>query len=122
MCLARRVLAVDDDPKIRLLLKAVLEDEGYDVRLAEHGAAALEQLQPAPCLIILDLLMPVLDGRGFVQAYRRQAAHPADIVVTTAEAGGEAVAAQLDADFLRKPFDLDELVDLVEQHVQAHTV
>lgn len=120
MCMAKRILAVDDDPKIRLLLKSVLEDEGFDVNVAADGAAALRRLEPGPCLILLDLRMPVLDGRGFIDAYRRQCARPADIIVTTAEAQGAQVAADLAVDYLQKPFDLDALLSRVERHVQAH--
>src|SRR5690606_2764115 len=63
---ARRVLVVEDDLAIRRLAMDLLEDEGYEVRTADSGAAALEIMETwRPSLIVLDLMMPVMDGPTF---------------------------------------------------------
>lgn len=61
------VLVVEDDPDIREMMVAILESEGYAVHAACHGAEALAQLRAGytPCLILLDLMMPVMDGWTF---------------------------------------------------------
>lgn len=121
MCLARRVLVVDDDVGIRLLLNRVLTEEGYTVRQAAHGAAALAWLPWfPPCLILLDLRMPGMDAPTFVAA-ARQAPGPAAILVLSAEPDGRQRARALGATgFARKPFDLEELLASVDRHVAAH--
>jgi CheY-like chemotaxis protein len=69
------VLIVEDDASIRDVLADVLADEGYPTLMAEHGADALTCLeQTRPCLILLDLMMPVLDGFG-VRAIQRATPH-----------------------------------------------
>ena len=71
-----------------------------------------------PALILLDLRMPIMDGWSFVQQYRRLAVVPAAIVLMSAAPDLPAIAAQLGADgHLRKPFDLADLHDLVEQQL-----
>ena len=65
----KRILIVDDDESIRDMIEIVLAAEGYAVRTAPHGAAALEAVgECAPRLILLDMRMPVLDGWGFARA------------------------------------------------------
>lgn len=122
MCAARRVLIVDDAAGIRALLRAALSGEGYTIEIAPHGAAGLEiAARSRPCVILLDLRMPVMDGREFVRVYRQTPPPHARIVVMTAEATGHHLAAALAVDaHITKPFDLGRLLDLVEEHVLAH--
>jgi len=112
------VLVVDDDPDIREMLGMLLEFEGYVVRLAEHGQAALDDLHanPRPCCIVLDLQMPIMDGWAFRAAQRRDAAL-ADIpvIVVTASYDVAAVAALHAAAYLKKPFTLEQLLPLLRQ-------
>jgi CheY-like chemotaxis protein len=69
MAAAPRVLAVDDEPALRELAVAVLEDEGFDVRAAADGRQALAVLAAWPAdMILLDLTMPVMDGWAFLEA------------------------------------------------------
>jgi CheY-like chemotaxis protein len=88
---APQVLVVEDDAPIREALCAVLRDDGYAVAEAGDGQEALEFLRthPTPRVILLDLMMPVMDGWTFL---REQAADPAlagiPVVVITAGAGG----------------------------------
>jgi CheY-like chemotaxis protein len=108
-----RVLVVDDDTAIRELLRMALEDEGYEVATAPNGAAALARAVGfAPNVVLLDMHMPVMDGRSFAAAYRRFPAPwaLAPIIVITAAGDAAACADQLRAaGFLAKPFDLDQL-------------
>src|SRR5438105_5111134 len=68
-----RVLVVDDDAGIRSIVAELLEDEGYTVDTAGDGAQALQRAREAPpAALLLDLMMPVLDGWGFVEACRQQ--------------------------------------------------
>jgi len=72
MCDERRVLVVDDTDHIRELLHDILTFNGYLVTLAHHGAHGLRLIASArPCVILLDLQMPVMDGQEFVRAYRQ---------------------------------------------------
>ena len=66
------ILLVEDDAGVRRVMRAALTDEGYRVVVATHGADVLHVLrtQPQPCLILLDLRMPVRDGWAFVTAQR----------------------------------------------------
>lgn len=122
MCHARRVLVVEDTPALRRLLEVTLRDEGYTVQTAVHGAHALQLLETlAPCLILLDLRMPVMDGRAFARAYRARDAADAQIIVMTAEARPRGLAEIAPAQVVSKPFDLEQLLPIVEQWVQAHT-
>src|SRR5690349_17307342 len=83
----RRILVIDDDLAIRVLLQAVLKRMKFDVELAEDGAAGLERLQrdPAYDLVLLDLMMPRLNGYEFIeQIGKRDGNHRPHIIVFTA--------------------------------------
>lgn len=121
MCQARRVLVVEDTPALRMLLQLALTDEGYEVLTAEHGAAALERIAAArPCVILLDLRMPVMDGRAFARAYRRRADADAHIIVMTANAQIGDLKEIVPSQVVTKPFDLEALLPNVEHWVAAH--
>jgi CheY-like chemotaxis protein len=121
MCHARRVLVVEDTPAVRQLLALALADEGYTVHTAQHGAQALALLdRSAPCVILLDLRMPVLDGAAFAQAYRQRPDADAHLIVMTAERRPAALAAIAPAAVVPKPFDLEQLLPLVAHWVGAH--
>lgn len=112
---SRLVLVVDDDDGIRDFVSLALGDEGYEVVGVPHGAAALDALQErTPSVILLDTRMPIMDGEMFARAYRSQPQPHAPIIVLTAAAELDAVSRDLAADaILQKPFDLDELLNLV---------
>jgi len=115
-----RVLVVDDDALIRDTLATALSDEGYAVRVAGDGRAALATLgEWRPDVIVLDLMMPVMDGRAFRTA-QRAAPVTADIpiIVLSAAHNVQARAADLEAAAVfPKPFDLGALLDAVEHAV-----
>jgi len=83
----RRALVVDDIAENREMLRGALENEGWNVSEAEHGKAALERLvDPLPSLILLDLMMPVMNGFEFVMEMRKvEAWRGIPIVVVTAK-------------------------------------
>ncbi len=122
MCAAKHVLVVEDHPAIRALLEAALSMEGYAVRTAAHGKAALEQLAAfRPCVILLDLVMPVLDGWGFLDAYRGLPGGDARIITMAAGLGNPRQAGDLSVhDHVQKPFDLERLSELVGRHATQH--
>ena len=112
----RRVLVVDDEPHIRGFLMLVLEDEGYSVETATDGCEALTKAgECVPDVILLDVVMPVLDGAGFLRACRASPAF-SHVPVLLMSAGNERIEADtLGAQgVLAKPFDLDRLIRELE--------
>jgi CheY-like chemotaxis protein len=122
MCAAgtRSVLVVDDDKDIRDLLSDALAAEGYVVASARHGAEALERLRAfRPDLILLDLMMPVMDGLAFIAAKKDDPAL-ADIpvIAMTAATWNDVEGAVA---LLRKPFDLDAFLADVARRLRKRT-
>jgi CheY-like chemotaxis protein len=116
----RRILVIDDDLAIRVLLQAVLKRMKFQVELAEDGAAGLETLQRDPTydLILLDLMMPRLNGYEFIeQIGRRHAEHRPHIIVFTAagKRGVDKIPAKSVCDSILKPFDLDTFIDVIAE-------
>ena len=115
----RAILIVEDDADTRETLRFLLESEGYAVLEAGHGKAALEWLATGcrPCLILLDLMMPVMSGFEFLQVFRRDPAHDVTpVVVASAWSQEEADAVQGAQGFIRKPFDLHGLFEQVRRY------
>ena len=117
----RRVLVVDDDESIRELVEMALSSEGHLVMTAPHGAAALDVIaRTPPDVILLDMKMPVMDGWEFARAYRQVPGQHAPIVVVTAAQDAASRAAEVAADgHLPKPFDLEDLFRVVDEHAPA---
>jgi CheY-like chemotaxis protein len=110
------ILIVDDDDDIRLALAEVLEDEGYQVKTAANGSEALAVLRSSesPCMILLDLMMPVMDGWTFREHQLKDAAL-AEIPVYVISAAGNVAGAPVPKErFIPKPIMLDHLLSLVE--------
>lgn len=115
----KSILVVDDDPFIRTLLAAWLQEAGYGVLTADDGLQALEQIRrKCPDLVLLDLMMPRLDGYGVAQFIRHQAdTCNLPIIVLSADVRAPQNLAGLHVDaFLSKPFDLDELLARVSEY------
>ncbi len=113
------VLVVDDDDAIRDSLSMLLEDEGYPVATASNGQEALDYLQsgPRPCLILLDLKMPVMNGQEFRSAQQLDADISAIPVAVISAHVTTQVRAEVEADaFLPKPVDIDALLETVERY------
>lgn len=114
--MAQRILVVDDEANIRELVRLYLEKEGFSVSLAANGNEALTFIRESvPALIVLDLMMPVMDGFEVCRAVRRE--HDVPIVMLTArnEDIDKIVGLELGADdYLTKPFNPRELVARVK--------
>lgn len=116
------LLVIEDDYAIRESLHSVFSEEGYQVTCAENGKRGLEVLEqaqkdhrPLPSLILLDLNMPVMSGEAFLT---EQKSRPElrDIPVAVFTASGGAVKPELAADLVRKPINLDALLNLVKKY------
>lgn len=113
----RRILVIDDDLAIRVLLQAVLRRMKFDVELAEDGAAGLERLHASHFdLILLDLMMPRLNGYEFIEAIgqRNDGERPHIVVFTAAgKRGVDKIPPQAVCASILKPFDLDRFVEII---------
>lgn len=114
------VLVVDDDESLRETLCMILEDEGYGVATAANGQEALTQLRsrPPPCVILLDLMMPVMSGWDFRRQQQRDPALAAIpvVVVSAVSDSADRVAALDAAAYFQKPVDLDALLSTLASH------
>jgi DNA-binding response OmpR family regulator len=111
-----RVLVVDDEPMVREMLGQELTGAGYVVDLAVDGETALERVHAArPDAILLDLMMPGMNGRQFLQALRAEPAYAhIPVIIMTAVLGLEVNLATLGAsEVVEKPFDIDDLLNKV---------
>src|SRR4051812_14514337 len=109
----RRILVVEDNPDLRCVLSDALLDSGYDVSSVSNGAEALERAQEwLPDAILLDLMMPVMDGAEFLKARRdRPFLARVPVMVLTAHPFHHRLLDGLGATLvLRKPYDLEELL------------
>ena len=109
-----RMLIVDDDREVRETLRTALEDEGFTVAVAANGAEAMTKLEERrPRLVLLDLMMPVVDGWEVLDRMRADpdlAGVPVCVVSAIAERQPDR------ADFmLRKPFAVEQVIDVVGQ-------
>ena len=112
-----RVLAVEDDNDLREFYGTLLREEGHQVRLARNGLEALHHLDWAPDLILLDLMMPVMDGYEFLRRLRaspKGAGIPV-LVLSAALPPGRATLRGAQA-VLRKPFDFDRMLRTIEMY------
>ena len=112
------VVLVDDDDSIREAFTEVLESEGYDVRGYRDGREAIEALvdnKPGPCLILLDWMMPVMNGEEFLEA-RGSALRETPVVVVSAIARHLTCGVPGVAELVEKPIDIEVLINLVRRH------
>ena len=106
------VLVVDDERYIVDLLSDLLEAEGYDVRRAYDGLAALEEVErAAPDLVITDVMMPRLDGLTLIRHLRQRNTDLPIVLMSAAVAD----PAQPDVRFVAKPFDIDNMLAVVDR-------
>ena len=114
------LLIVEDDEIIRDSLVEFLEDHGYEARPASHGREALDQLTSdpvRPCLVVLDLMMPVMDGREFREEQLKNPAWTAiPVIVISAYNDVAEQARALSVDHLRKPLAMRPLMDAVRRY------
>jgi len=107
-----RILIVDDEPDILLMLRLNLEADGHEVLMAADGEKALERIDAEePELVVLDVMMPVLDGWGVLERLQRRDDAP-PVVVVSAKTGGDDVAQAIRlgaCEYITKPFDPERL-------------
>ncbi|MGL4376295.1 MAG: ATP-binding response regulator [Microcoleaceae cyanobacterium] len=121
------VLVVDDTVDNLLLVQSLLEEEGYEVALAENGYSALEKIITSPPdLILLDVMMPDMNGYEVTQLIRRNSQLPFIPILLISGFDSTSVVQGLDAgadDFIRKPVEIDELLARVRSLIRLkHTV
>jgi two-component system alkaline phosphatase synthesis response regulator PhoP len=108
-----RVLVVDDEPDILLLHRLNLEAVGFEVLLAADGVMALTRIDnDLPDLVVLDVMMPALDGWGVLEALRERDAAP-PVLVVSAKSAQQDIDRALEAGaagYLTKPFEADKLI------------
>jgi CheY-like chemotaxis protein len=113
-----RVLVVEDDPDLRKGICEVLDDAGYTSWPAENGEVALERArEERPCVILLDLMMPIMNGWEFrSEQLRDPQLSSIPVVIMTADGRAADKARTLHADYLRKPIYPDALLELVDDY------
>jgi len=113
----RKILVIDDDLAIRVLLQAVLKRLKFEVELAEDGAVGLDKLAQNGNvdLILLDLMMPRLNGYEFIEEIRKRYPDRPHIVVFTAagKRGVDKIPQNAVCNSILKPFDLDTFIDII---------
>jgi CheY-like chemotaxis protein len=117
----RLVLVVEDDDDVRQSLREMLEEEGYRVITAGDGSEGLQQLRAArPCLVLLDLLMPRMNGfelLAAVKADSTMAPVPPIVVISAGDVGSRSRALQAGAArFLPKPLNLERLLGIMSEY------
>ncbi len=113
-----RILLIEDEPDVRAVHRRLLEKAGHEVIESTDGAEALAQLRsgPTPSVILLDLMMPKLDGWGFMEMVRAVPTfREIPIVVVSAYGSAESVRAAGATDYLKKPVDPKQMLDVVQR-------
>ncbi len=116
------VVVVEDDPDIREVLQEMLDSGGHQVLTASNGREALDLLDrvASPCLVLLDLMMPVMSGFAFLEELQRRPDRDrVSVLLISANAQVEQAARGKGVvGFVRKPFDLDDVLALVDRHAK----
>jgi CheY-like chemotaxis protein len=123
---AARILVVEDDNSVRELLRVALSGGGYDVLLAENGLDALVQIDratPKPNLLLVDIMMPELDGLTLVRALKgNRETRNIPVVFITAKTDAKSIADGISAGaryYVTKPFILEDLLAKVKRAIEA---
>ena len=116
------VLIVEDTDEIRSLLKELLEKEGYEVVTAENGEVGLKMIKSVarPCLILLDVMMPIMNGPEFLHALEKSPLHhllaTIPVVITSAGTFPSDLEPELTQGFLKKPLNIEVLLQTVARY------
>jgi CheY-like chemotaxis protein len=114
----RCILIVEDDEDIRAAMAELLENEGFEVAVASNGQEGLEVLgqMVQPCLVLLDLMMPVMSGEDFLKVVRRNPNLERMPVIIVTASGKQALPGT--QGILKKPFEISDLFATVAAHCE----
>lgn len=117
----KRILIVEDERDAREALKEIMEIEGFTVSTAENGQQALEMLEKfgEPCLILLDLMMPIMNGWEFLEALDQQHNHvlaTIPVVIVSAIADLSVAQQKYKCSVMKKPVNVQVLVGMAHQY------
>lgn len=114
------ILVVEDDDDIRNAIVDLLETEGYSTEAAVNGKDALDKLEviPKPCLVLLDMMMPIMNGREFLDTVMKNS-HLAPIPVLIVSAVADKTNTEGSVGFLKKPIDIEVVLKVVGQYCQS---
>lgn len=117
------ILVVEDDDDIRNALVDLLETEGYSTEFAVNGKDALEKLGsiPKPCLVLLDMMMPIMNGREFLDTVMKDS-HLAPIPVLIVSAVADKTNTEGSVGFLKKPIDIEVVLRVVSQYCEQEAL
>jgi DNA-binding response OmpR family regulator len=117
----KKLLIIEDSLDIQQTLKQILELEGYEVTVASHGQEGLDKLRLStfePHLILLDLMMPIMDGHQFRKIQMKdEKLSVIPVIIMTADGNFKPEMSEIMGEgFIRKPLDIDDLLKTVETH------
>ena len=118
-----KIMIVDDEPDLREMLHLMFRKEGFETEMAEDGADFLEKVDRfQPDLVTLDVMMPGLRTEEILEKLKEKKSKPKIILLTVVRYSGEEREKMLKTnnivDYIKKPFDLDHLIDIVKRQVQ----
>ncbi len=107
----KKILVIDDKPELRIMVKSYLTQEGFEVSTAGNGQEGLfVARQEKPDLILLDIMMPEMNGYDFIRSFRRESDAPIILLTAKLEENDKVLGLELGADdYITKPFSLREL-------------
>lgn len=113
----KSILIIEDNKELQSSLKTILESEGYKIVTADNGKEGIELLRkiPTPCMILLDLMMPIMNGWEFVDIVSKDIIL-SNIPITVISAFGDTKGTPKTNDYIPKPIDLDALFRTVRKH------
>jgi DNA-binding response OmpR family regulator len=116
------IFVIEDDPSLRKLLQAALDKSGFRVTLAQHGLEGLieiDKTEPKPNLLIVDIMMPELDGLSLVRALKSQGStRRIPVIFVTAKTDSKTIAEGISLGakyYITKPFTIDDLLGKVKK-------
>lgn len=115
----KNILVIEDNRDIQESIKSALEFEGYTVFTADNGKIAIHLLDkiPRPCMILLDLMMPIMNGWEFVEEINKDQTCKGIPVIVVSAFGDKQDTPNTEG-FIKKPIDLDALLETVSSHCQ----
>jgi CheY-like chemotaxis protein len=122
----REILVVEDDEAVQVTLQMLIEGEGYAASTANNGKEAIDKLMGglSPCLILLDLMMPVMSGWEFMDHMNEHYASllsRTKVVILSAAQDGAKSAESLNCSFLKKPINMSRLIAILGQYCNSNS-